>query len=403
MQQVRKLTDTIYSLHANLTDLKFFEGFWEIPHGVSLNSYLVRGEKIALIDLICDCETAPKQLYDQLESINVKITDIDYLILNHLESDHAGFIQKFFVENDKAIIYTTKKGVDLLEKFFKISDRCYTITDKEFLDLGSGVELQFFETPNVHWPETMMTYEPISQILFSCDAFGSYGIIENKVIDSELTKEEHDLLEHEMLRYYSNIVSSFSGAVRNALKKLDGLPIKYIAPSHGLIWQENPGEVISRYQKYAEYTLDGELEKEVCVIWGSMYGSTEKGAMAIIEGLKEAGISYSEFKVPEAGSSEILAKVLGAKVLVLGIPTYEYKMYPPMAHILDLFARKHFFKKTAFRFGSWGWLSNVGKDYDAATSTFSWKHLPAYEWQGVPSEEDLKNLKQKAIELKSEL
>ncbi|MGL4982078.1 MAG: FprA family A-type flavoprotein [Treponemataceae bacterium] len=407
MNKVRKITENIYSIHANLPDLRLFEGFWKIPHGVSLNSYVVKGEgenaKNVLIDLVWDCQTAVDQLYEQLKSINVTIADIDYLVLNHLEPDHAGFIQKFFQENTKATIYTTQKGVNLLDKFFKVQGRCHAIKDQEILELGGQITLQFFETPNVHWPETMMTYEQSSQTLFSCDAFGSYGTIENKVIDNELTKEEHSLLEHEMLRYYSNIVSSFSPAVNNALKKLTGLPVKYIAPSHGLIWQENPTEVINRYKKYAGYTSGGELEKEVCVIWGSMYGSTDKGALAIIEGLKEAGIPYSQFKVPESSYSEILASALGAKILVLGIPTYEYKMYPPMAHLLDLFARKHFFKKTAFRFGSWGWLSNLAKDYDAATSTFSWNHLPAYEWQGIPTNEDLQALKQKAIDLKSEL
>lgn len=406
----RKITDWVYALHADITNAPYFEGFWPIPQGVSLNSYIVRSKKTALVDLYRDWEGAPLQMESQLSSLNLTPSDIDYIILNHLESDHTGFLRDFRKICPNAQIITTTKGAALVRNFCKafpegeISDAIRAVKTGDSLDLGDGVILRFTETPNVHWPETMMTFEEKSGVLFSCDAFGSYGAVgtdENpeRIFDDECTKEEHEFFEKEALRYYANIVASFSSFVKAAIAKFAETPIKVVAPSHGLVWRTNPLEIINRYLKYASYNCDGTMEKEVCVIWGSMYGNTKIGVDAVIEGIKAEGLAVTEVEIPSTSASIVLSEAFRAKGIVIAMPTYEYKMFPPMAYILNLFNRKHFNGKKALRIGSWGWVGGAKKEYDDAVLPLKWEEIESYEWQGLPSEEDITILRQRGRDL----
>ena len=410
IMNARKITDWVYALHADITKAPYFEGFWPIPQGVSLNSYIVRGNKTALIDLYRDWEDAPSQMDSQLKSLGIKNTDIDYIILNHLESDHTGFLRDFRKTCPNAQIITTVKGAALVRNFCKafpegeVQDALRPVKTGDTLDLGDGVVLSFTETPNVHWPETMMTFEQKSGVLFSCDAFGSYGAVgtdENpgRIFDDECTREEHEHFEAESLRYYANIVASFSPFVKSAVEKFAQTPIKVIAPSHGLIWRKNPGEIINRYLKYASYNAGGSCEKEVCVIWGSMYGNTKIGVDAVVEGIKSQGLPVKVLEIPSTDASVVLAHAFSAAALVIAMPTYEYKMFPPMAYILNLFNRKHFTGKKALRIGSWGWVGGAKKEYDEAVTPLKWDEVESYEWQGLPSDEDCKNLRERGITL----
>ena len=394
------ITGSISAIHADIETTDRFEGIWPIPHGVSLNSYVARGEKTALIDLARDWGGSIASLEEQLKSIGITFESVDCLVLNHLEPDHAAFITELRRRNPNAEIISTAKGIALVEKFFKIEGNLRAVKTGDELDLGGGKRLVFYEAPNVHWPETMVTYDPADKALFSCDAFGSYGKLGDKVFDDELTEEEHKFFESECLRYYANIVASFSGFVSKAIEALSPLEIKVIAPSHGIIWRKNPQEIINRYIKYAGYNTGGALEKEICVIWGSMYGYTKAGLDAVLEGIgEEGGVAVSAHRVPDEDASFALADAYKAAGLVLAMPTYEYKMFPPMAHILDLFARKHFTGKKALRIGSWGWVGGAKKEYDEKTAPLKWEHLPAYEWQGAPSDDDLAALKRLGAEL----
>ena len=288
--QAKKITDYIFALHADIQDARFFEGFWPIPHGVTLNSYIVQGEKTALIDLYRDWESAPEQMDSQLASIGLSADKIDYVILNHLEPDHTGFLREFHKINPHAEIISTAKGIALAEKFSKAGkDAKYrAVKTGDSLDLGNGIILSFTEVPNVHWPETMVTYEAKSGTLFSCDAFGSYGKTGDRIFDDEFTAEEHAHYERESLRYYANIVASFSSFVKQAVTKLAPLDIKVIAPSHGIVWRKNPAEIIKRYCDYAGYNTGGALKNKITVIWGSMYGNTKIGVDAVVRGIQRA-------------------------------------------------------------------------------------------------------------------
>ncbi len=380
-----ELADGVFRLSVNIEGSDLFEGIWPIPDGVSLNAYIVRGDKIALIDLVRDWNDAAAKLQRQLASQSISITDIDYLILNHLEPDHTGWLREIRTLNPNMEIITTEKGVALVKTFFHIHDGLRAVKSGDTLPLGQGKELVFEEIPNVHWPETMATYEKSSQILFSCDAFGSYGSIGDAVFDDQLSQKEYEFLEEESLRYYANIVSSFSVFVERAIKKLANLPIRIIAPSHGIIWRGNPQIIIDRYVKYASY-LNGPAEPEITLVWGSMYGNTRKVVNKVVEGIRSEGIPVHIYRVPNENISYILASAWKSTGIVLGMPTYEYKMFPPMAHVIDMFERKHVQNKKVFRFGSFGWSGGAQKECDAITQKLNWEFLEPVEWQGAPDD-----------------
>ncbi|MCL1979459.1 MAG: FprA family A-type flavoprotein, partial [Proteobacteria bacterium] len=183
--QIKQVIDDIYRLAVNIEDKHYlFEGIWPVPHGVSINSYLIKAGKNVLIDLTQDIFGFPQELTRQLDGATLRIEDIDILVVNHMEPDHSGWLREFCQRNSKAVIYCTKKAVPLLNAFAEVpAERAVAITDGMILTVGD-YELQFFDTPNIHWPETMMTYERKRQILFACDAFGSYGSIgEDAIFD----------------------------------------------------------------------------------------------------------------------------------------------------------------------------------------------------------------------------
>jgi flavorubredoxin len=396
--KAHKISDRIYVLHADVRTEDLFEGIWPIPDGVSLNSYLVKGEKIALIDLVRDWGGAPAALESGLSQAGVQLADVDYLVLNHLEPDHTGWLADYRRINPKVKILATAKGVQLVNSFYKVEEGVEAVKDGDELDLGAGMVLKFFETPNVHWPETMMTFEPASGTLFSCDGFGSFGMLGNRVFDDEFSAQEHKRFESESLRYYANIVASFGSFVLRAIAKLSGLGIKVVAPSHGIVWRVEPGKMIERYAKYASY-LEGGRMKEICVVWGSMYGNTEKGLAAVLRGIEDEGIPFTMHRVPNEDVSYILADAYKSEGILVAMPTYEYKMFPPMAYALDIFARKHVKGRSALRVGSWGWVGGAEKEYAEAISSMQWNSLPSLEWAGVPDEAELEALRESGREL----
>lgn len=380
-----KINDRIWALHADIESTDLFEGIWPIPEGVSLNSYLVKGEKTALIDLVREWCGAPEHLKKQISDAGASIESIDYLILNHLEPDHTGWLAEFRKLNPKVEIIASAKGIELVKSFYKIEDGLRAVKSGDSLDLG-GVKLVFEEIPNVHWPETMITYEPDSGVLFSCDAFGSFGQLGKRVFDDEYYSEDHAFFEEETLRYYANIVSSFSLFVKKAIDKLAALDIKVIAPSHGLIWRENPQTIIDRYKKYASY-MDGPREKEICVVWGSMYGNTKAALEELLKGFEDEGVPFTTHQVPDTDASFILADAWKCEGIVLAMPTYEYRMFPPMSYIMDIFDRKHIWGRKALRIGSYGWVGGAKKEFEQKLAPLKWECMEAVEWAGAAGEE----------------
>jgi flavorubredoxin len=390
----KELAKGIYALHTNLTDSPYFEGFWSIPTGVTLNSYLVVGEKIALIDICNDSTDSLSNIENQLKEIGISMANIDYVILNHLESDHSGALSAFLDKNDKAQILSSAKGIALVKNFCKIDEehRFKVLTDLEQLSLGNNKTLQFFETPNVHWPETIMTYEISSGTLFSCDGFGSYGKTGEKLLDTEFSEGELVDFEKEALRYYANIVASFSLFVTKAVEKLSSVTINIVAPSHGVVWTKDPMRIINLYKKFAGYNTKGTQEKKVCIICGSMYGNTKEMAREAEKLVKAQSWDCQFLPIPETDVSYVLASALEAEGLILAMPTYEYGIYPPMRYVFELFMKKHFYDKKILRIGSKGWVGGAEKEYKEICEKMRWNALPSVEWFGKPSTEDKNQL-----------
>lgn len=387
------ISEHVHVLHADIETDDLFEGIWPIPHGVSLNCYVVKGEKTALVDLVRDWSEAPTRLEEELASVGVAWGDVDYLILNHLEPDHTGWLAEFRALNPKAEILATAKGLELVRNFYKIEEGVRAVKSGDTLDLGKGIVLSFHEIPNVHWPETMATFEPVSGTLFACDAFGGFGRLGDRVFDDQFSVEEHAFYEKESLRYYANIVSSFSLFVKRAVQKLEGLDVKVVAPSHGIVWRKEPMKIVERYLRYAAY-LDGPREKEICVVYGSMYGNTEKGLRAVLDGIEDEGVPYSVHRVPNEDVSFALADAWKSEGIVVAMPTYEYKMFPPMAWALDIFERKHVWGRKALRIGSWGWVGGAKKEYDELVAPLKWDCIEPVEWAGSPGPETLADLRE---------
>jgi flavorubredoxin len=244
----------------------------------------------------------------------------------------------------------------------------------------------------------MMTWEAQSGTLFSCDAFGSFGALGDRVFDDQFNAEEHTFYEKESLRYYANIVGSFSIFVERAVKKLEGLNIRCVAPSHGIVWRKDPLKIVERYLKYATYT-NGKPEKEIAIVWGSMYGNTKVGLDAVIRGIQAEGVPYSIHRVPNEDVSYVLADAYKSAGIVLAMPTYEYAMFPPMAYVIDILKRKHVYNKQVLRIGSWGWVGGAKKEYEAAIGDLKWTSLESHEWPGAPTESDLKILEERGRSL----
>ena len=393
-----KITDGIYRLGINLEDDLLFEGMWPMPHGISINSYVVQGERTALIDLIEDVRDKPLEFEQELHSIPLQAKDIDCLIINHMEPDHTSWLPAFYQENPDLEFYITKKGAAMLKAFCGIDKNVHIVKSGDTVDLGGGKILTFYEAPNLHWPETMFTFEQSSGILFTCDAFGSYGAITDVIFDDQLSSEQHDFFTQEALRYFANIIGGFSMFVEKAVAQLKGLDIKMIAPSHGIVWREKPQDIIDTYLRFAGY-MSGPAEAEVTIIWSSMYGNTEKVVNAMIQGVRSEGVPVHVHRVPNDHVGFILASAWKSAGLIVGMPTYEYRMFPPMAWTLDMFARKKVWNKKVLRFGSFGWSGGAQREMETLTEKLKWDFLDPVEWQGAPDDEDLKRAEAQSREL----
>ena len=397
-----EITAGVYRIAANIGSKDLFEGIWPIPEGVSINSYLVKGEKTALIDSVKDWDDALDQINEQLTDAGTSIESIDYLVLNHMEPDHTGWLSELKARNPGLKIYCSKKSVPLIKAFYKIVEDVYPVGSGDSLDLGGGKVLAFEDAPNVHWPETMVTFETSTGILFSCDAFGSYGQVTEHVFDDELTTDEVAFYKEETLRYYANIVSTFSSFVLKAIDKLSGLDIKVIAPSHGILWRKDPGKIVEEYRKLASYH-NGPAEKEITFIWSSMYGNTEKLVQPIIDAVEAEGVKIHVHRVPQEHVSFVLADAWKSGGLIFGMPTYEYRMFPPMAHVLDIFDRSHVKFRKIFRFGSFGWSGGAQKQFQQMTEGLKWECTDPVEWQGSADDETIAKAVEQAKTLAREI
>lgn len=383
-----KIADEIYMLTMNVEDI-LFEGIWEIANGVTLNSYIVQGEKTAIIDGVINWDGVPDTLYRNLEEIGVDPQNIDYLIVNHMEPDHSGWISNFRKIKDDFTVICTDKAAKMVASFYS-EDKIRIVKEGDTLDLGKGKVLSFHPVPNIHWPDTMYTYERDSKALFSCDMFGAFGRMKDHCFDDEMTPEEIEFFESEGIRYYSNVMATFTPNVKKAIEKAKTLEINTIAPGHGPVYRKNPQKIIEDYSRFVRYT-EGKGKNKVTILWGSMYGMTAKAVDYAESILKREGIKYSKLQMPLASESEMVATVFKSAGIIIAAPTYEYKLFPPVAAALNELGRKKVTGKAAFRFGSYGWSGGAEKELGEIIerNRMNWDFIESVEFEGAPKEEDL--------------
>lgn len=343
-----RLSERIRYVGINDNQTVLFERQWPLPYGVSYNSYLVVDEKVALID------TAAAAFGDEfLANIKAEIGDrgIDFLIVNHMEPDHSALQSVIRREYPDCVIVTNAKAVPMIEGYQGLTDNIKVISEGESLSLGS-VDLQFFMVPMVHWPETMVTWCPQEGTLFSGDAFGTFKTVPESV--TEAGADIFNEFKDEMTRYYSNIVGKYAAPVQSALKKLGGLDIARVCSTHGPVWEKSVPAVVALYDKLSRYEP---LEHGVCLAYGSMYGNTEKAALALAESLRNRGVTVGIHNLNEENYSFALRDVFRFDTLILGSPTYNNGILPPVRQLMQAVCDRLVKNRRFLAFGSFTWAA----------------------------------------------
>ena len=345
-----EIANKVYYVGVNDRNKALFEGLWPLPYGVSYNSYLIDDEKVCLID------TVEVDFFVQfIENLREVLGDrqIDYLVINHMEPDHSGslaLLRKYYPDIQ---VIGNKKTFDMMAGFYGIKDNTIEMKNGEELSLGSHT-LQFFMTPMIHWPETMMTLckGDVSH-LFTGDAFGCFGALNGGFIDQEIDTEWAWL---EMVRYYSNIVGKYGIPVQNALKKLAGIHIDYICSTHGPVWHKYVDKVISLYDRMSKYETDPGL----VICYGTMYGNTERMAEQIARSASLAGVKDIRlYNVSKTHHSYILQDIFRFRGLIVGAPTYNAGLYHEMDVLLQEVANRDIKHHLIGWFGSYSWASKA--------------------------------------------
>jgi flavorubredoxin len=274
----------------------------------------------------------------------------------------------------------------MLDNYYGITEGVRVVADGEEISLGKK-SLSFHSIPFVHWPETMATFEKTEKILFSCDAFGGYGALSGAIFDDQTSRL--DLYLREALRYYVNIIARFSQPVLNAIKKLAPLAPEVVAPSHGLIWRHNPGQIIQLYEKWARLASEP-AEPGVTLVYGSMYGNTEAMMNAVAEGVSRSNLPIEIFDAARTHSSYILPSLWTRSGVMIGAPTYEVSLFPPMAQMLEIIVEKHIVNRKAAYFGSYGWSGGALKKTQQILESLQWEWVDTFAFQGGPKVEDFK-------------
>lgn len=343
----------VYWVGAIDWNLRNFHGYI-IQRGTTYNSYLVVDDSVALVDFV----KAP--FYDEMVHRIKELVDpseIDYLICNHIEPDHSGALLGVVEAAGKAELIASDQGKKGLRRYYGEDLLCTTISEKPSVSLGSKT-LQFVATPMVHWPDSMVTYIPEDKLLLSNDAFGQHLATSNR-FDDEV---DNAVLMQEAEKYYSNIIMPLWRSVSRAFKSLDGLDIKMIAPSHGVIWRGNPGEILGAYNRW----VGGLACERAVVVYDTMWGSTEKLAKAITEGITSEGVEVRVHRLGASHNSDVIADILEAKAIIVGSPTINNGLFPSVASFLSYMKGLKPKNKIGAFFGSYGWGGGAKREAEAA-------------------------------------
>lgn len=365
---MKKISERIFYVGVNDDDKVLFEGLWPLPAGVSYNSYVVADEKVALIDTV---ESGFEEEF--LENVREAAGGraLDYLVVNHMEPDHSSLITFILEEYPDLKILANAKTLPMLKGYHYVpEERVQIIAEGEAVSLGS-CSLRFFMAPMVHWPETMVTWLEDENTLFAGDAFGTFGTVDENVVDEEGTFGQYC---DEMMRYYACIVGKYGKPVQTALQKLAGLDIKRICSTHGPVWETGIADVVALYDKMSRY----EVERGVCIVYGSMYGNTAAAADALAMELEERGIPYAIHDLAgnnagELGLSGALRDVFRYDTIVVGSPTYNNGIFPPVDTFMKALQARLIKGRRFYAFGSYTWAGASVRQLNELASSMDFR------------------------------
>jgi flavorubredoxin len=341
-----QVAENAYWVGAVDWNIRHFHGFTYSTHrGTTYNAYLIVDDKVALVDSVY--RPFAGEMMDRIREI-VDPSEIDYIVANHVESDHSSAIAEVLRAAPGAKVIGTAKCQDELEKHYFGNWDFRVVKTGDTLSLGE-LELQFLEAPMLHWPDSMFTYVEREALLLPNDAFGQHLATSNRFNDEV---DEHVLMD-EAAKYYANILWPFSSLVTRKIEEVQqaGLKIRTIAPSHGIIWRTNPLKIVEAYLEWAS----GAAGEKIVVVYDTMWNSTEKMARAMVEGIRAAGVEVSLFRLPVSDRGDILKELLEAKGILIGSATINNGILPTLAPLLEELHGLRPRKKAAAAFGSYGW------------------------------------------------
>jgi len=377
-RNIAKISKEVYWVGARDWNRRLFDALIPLPKGTSYNAYLITGEnKKALIDTVNP--GFEKEFEEKIRNF-ADPSEIDYVIMNHAEPDHAGAIPFIMSINNTAKLVTTSKGAKMAQTFYKVPEnRIIAIHDQETISLG-GKTLRFIEAPMLHWPETMFTYLEENKILFPCDFFGSH--IAYALYDDEV----EDLLVHAQ-RYFGEIMMPFRIMGQKALEKIKDLEIRVIAPSHGPI-HRNPERILSAYKKW----VNGETKQKAIIVYVTMWNSTEKMIQPIAETLASEGVQIALYNLALADIGDIAKDLVDSKAIVLGAPTVLGGIHPLGVYATYLVKALRPPLKFGVVLGSYGWGGGIVKHVQEILGPSKIEVVGAVEVNGPPTENDIKQI-----------
>ena len=353
MYCVKTIKDGLFWVGGTERGLALFENAFPIPRGVSYNSYVLMDEKTVLFDTVD--KAVSQQLFENLEAV-LKGRGLDYVVVNHMEPDHCATLGEVAARYPDAKVVCNAKTVSIIKQFydFDIDSRALVVKEGDTLSTGRH-SLTFVMAPMVHWPEVMVTYDTTDKILFSADAFGTFGAMNGNLYADEVNFER-DWLD-DARRYYTNIVGKFGPSVQALLKKAAGLEIAMICPLHGPVWRENISWYVDKYLTWSSYQPE---EKAVMIAYGSIYGHTENAANILACRLADKGVkNIVMYDVSNTHPSYLIAEAFRCSHLVLASVTYNGGLFSYMEHFLSELKAHGLQGRTValVENGSWGVLA----------------------------------------------
>ncbi|MBP8692143.1 MAG: anaerobic nitric oxide reductase flavorubredoxin [Sedimentibacter sp.] len=349
-----KITDTVSWVGKIDWELNKFHGEEYSTHkGSSYNSYLIRDEKTVLIDTVW----APfsKEFVENLKKV-IDLKEIDYIVVNHSEIDHSGALADIMEEIPDTPIYCTKNGAKIIKGHHHKDWNFVEVKTGDTLDIGKN-KLVFVEARMLHWPDSMMTYMAGENILFSNDAFGQHYASELMYND----KVDQDELYDEAIKYYANILTPFSKFVVSKIEEVVALniPINMICPSHGIIWRDNPLQIVNKYMEWAK----SYQENQITIIYDTMWNGTKRMAEAIAEGIKskDKDVNIKLYNCARRDKNDIITEIFKSKMILVGSSTINNGILSAAAGILEMIKGLKFTNKKAAAFGSYGWSGEAVK------------------------------------------